>query len=347
MKQRLVSLDVLRGMTVMLMILVNNGVGHNQYPQLTHSAWNGLTLCDLVFPFFLFMVGVSIAFSRPQKEKILSRTIKMFVLGVLLHVWDMWISGHTDLLAHVRLWGVLQRIALCYMMASFFALWVKERFIWPVIVILTLAYTALLHFGNGYVQDETNLASIIDRWLVGSEHLYHKSPVDPEGLMGTISALAHTLIGVTVGRLIRMQRSLNTRLVIVSLLAVVLIAIGIMMVSYLPLNKRIWSPSFVFLSCGLASMLLSFLTLVTNTLKLCRWTLPAQWFGTNAIALYVASEMLAPVAKKYGITAAVYNQCRTMGCSQPFASLIYELLFLLCMTVIAWLLWHKRVFIKL
>lgn len=347
MKQRLISLDVLRGLTVMLMILVNNGVGHDHYTQLTHSAWNGLTMCDLVFPFFLFMVGVSIAFSRPRMEKILSRTLKMFMLGLLLHAWDMWIGGSTDILPHLRLWGVLQRIALCYMMASFITLWVKERYTWPIIVVLTLSYTALLHFGNGYAQDETNLACIIDRWLVGPAHLYHKSPIDPEGLMGTISALAHTLIGVTVGRIIRMQSSLNTRLVIVGLLAVALIAIGIMMMPYLPLNKRIWSPSYVFLTCGLASFLLALLTFVTDILTLRRWALPAQWFGMNAIAIYVASEMLAPVAKRNGITTALYEQYCSIGMSLPMASLCCALAFVLVMTMLAYVLYRNKCFIKL
>lgn len=347
MRQRLISLDVLRGLTVMLMIMVNNGVGHDQYPQLMHSAWNGITLCDLVFPFFLFMVGVSIAFSRPQKEKILVRTLKMFLLGVLLHAWDMWIGGSTDILSHLRVWGVLQRIALCYMMASFIALWVKERYVWPIIVVLTLAYTALLHFGHGYAQDNSNLACIIDQWLVGTEHLYQKNAIDPEGLMGTLSALAHTLIGLTVGRVICMQSGLNTRLVVIGILAIALIAIGIMMTPYLPLNKRIWSPSYVFLTCGLAGMLLTLLTVVTDVLILRRWTLPLQWFGMNAIALYVASEMLAPVVRRYGITMFIYDHYRMIGFSAPLASLCYALTFVLIMALLAYTLYRNKCFIKL
>jgi len=407
-KNRLISLDVLRGLTVAMMILVNNGVGHDQFSQLMHSKWNGLTVCDLVFPFFLFMVGVSIAISmskygpdaraqhalekggwnsdnpteanssrRPIIRKVLIRTVKMFLIGVLLHAWDMWIWGEEDILANLRIWGVLERIALCYCAASFVVLFVKARYIGYIIVSLIIAYAAILKLGNGYAQDETNIACIVDRAIFGVAHLYHKSPVDPEGLLGTIPAIAHTLIGVTIGRFIRQKGELKTRLKFISLFGAVLIVIGILFSFGMPLNKRIWSPSYALVTCGIASLLLALLTYLIDMLGKKKsplqlpqggektdgkktelldrrdgtprfaWYRPFQWFGMNAIILYVASEALAPIMGIIDAPHTVYDSLMGIGFTAEWASLCYSLSFVLLMTVLAAILYWRKIFIKL
>ena len=215
MNHRLLSLDVLRGITIVGMIIVNNGVGERCFVPLEHAVWNGLTPTDLVFPFFLFMVGVSIALSLgkyspaasqplakgPAIRKVLVRSVKLFLIGLLLTFSGPLLRGKPipEILEGLRIWGVLQRIALCYLFAALISLYVRPQHLWRVIAALLIAYTAFLLLGNGYAADETNLACRIDRALVGPSHVYAHSPVDPEGLAGTLSAIAHTLIGVVVG----------------------------------------------------------------------------------------------------------------------------------------------------
>lgn len=354
MKQRLLSLDVMRGMTVFFMIIVNNGVGPDHYDQLDHSRWNGLTCCDLVFPFFLFMVGVSIWFSLGGRKsdgrthlKILGRTLRMFLIGVALHAWDAWVGGKSDILAHLRVWGVLERIALCYGIVSLLVLYVHPRQLWKFIIGLLVLYGVLLLVGNGYAQDESNWASMIDRAICGPDHLYHKSAVDPEGLMGTISAVAHTLLGVCVGYLVKGRDSLTVRMLRMLMVAWLLIVLGgLVMAVGFPLNKRIWSPSYVLVTCALATFLLVLLTFLIDGMRLQRWSRLFQAFGMNAFFLYVLSEMLAPVAGRYEVGDWLYVRFHDVM-SSPLSSLCYSLLFVLVVAIPGWILFRKKIFIKI
>ncbi len=193
--QRLQSLDVMRGLTVAMMILVNNQYGESFAP-LQHAKWNGMTPCDLVFPFFLFIMGISTYLSlmktgfkpsAPVIRKIVKRTVLLFLIGLGIHWFDMALDGHATDFAHLRIWAVLQRIALCYLAVSVFALTVSHRHLIKTIVGLLVLYALILIFGNGYDYDaSTNILARVDLRLFGAGHLYHKSPVDPEGLLGTI-----------------------------------------------------------------------------------------------------------------------------------------------------------------
>lgn len=371
---RLLSLDVLRGLTVVGMILVNNGAGHVHFAPLEHCAWNGMTPCDLVFPFFLFMVGVSIAFSlgkytetnlqaeaqtskAPVIRKILIRTLKMFLIGVLLHAWDMWVWDEENILANLRIWGVLERIALCYCATSLIVIFVRKRYYWHIIVALLALYSIILLIGNGYAQDESNIASIIDRALFGEAHLYHKSPIDPEGLLGTMPSIAHTLIGVVIGMIIKGKEALSERLVRLFTVACSIAIIGYLLSYGFPLNKRIWSPSYVLVTCGLATALLGIFTVVTDIKKREKWSRPFRWFGMNAIILYVVSEMLPSLMWKCKIPSSIYNSLvSVMGYSEAesapetvlqVASLGYALSFVLLMTLLAWAMYRKKFFVKI
>lgn len=366
--KRLLSLDVMRGMTVALMIMVNNGVGHDQYAQLMHSQWNGLTLCDLVFPFFLFMVGVSIAYSQPQPKKVVVRTIKLLFLGIFLHFWDdaIYTINYTlttgtenifntianitnaigNLFSSLRLPSVLGRIALSYCAASLIAKWVKERYTWYIIITLLLAYTIILRLGNGYIEDQTNILAIVDRTLLGSEHLYHKNAIDPEGLLGTISGIAHTLIGLTVGRIIR-KNDLATAFNLIALLGAMLLLAGIALSYGEPFNKRLWTSSYAIFTCGLGTILLSFLFQTIDMQGYKQWCTPFKWFGMNAIVLYSFSEMLSPIAGIFNLPHTIQNHLICFGLSPEFSSLIYALLFVSVMAMIAYLLFRKRIFVKI
>ena len=219
-KKRLLSLDVLRGITVVGMILVNNSGGKLSYDSLQHSVWNGLTLCDLVFPFFLFIMGIStyIALSKfhfqasgPVIRKILKRTLVILCIGWAIHWFHFICEDDFFPLAHLRLTGVLSRIALCYCVVSFVALYVKPKYIGWIIGFLIIGYAVLLGIGNGYTPDSTNILAIIDRNVLGADHLYHKSPIDPEGLTSTLAAIAHTLIGFCCGRIILVKEALEQK----------------------------------------------------------------------------------------------------------------------------------------
>lgn len=360
-KQRLLSLDVLRGLTVAGMILVNNGYGES-FSTLEHSKWNGMTPCDLVFPFFLFMVGVSIfiSMSRHAGEpgmvtKILKRTILLFIIGVALHAWEMIVKGEAgEIISHLRIWGVLQRIALCYCFASLFFNTFKGKYIWRTTIGLLVIYAVILIVGNGYSEDPgTNLLARVDKSLFG-EHLYKKmldgrSPVDPEGLVGVISGIAHTLLGVLAGKVIMTGRD-NTEKVMKLLIIAMSIGIAGYLLSFgLPLNKRIWSPSYVLVTCSLGAGMLGLLTYFIDMLGHNKWCRIFQMFGINAMAVYVVSEMLPCVFKvtgigecTYSIWAAIFNS----GLPQ-MASLGYALTFVSLMALLAWFLFKKKIYIKI
>ncbi len=350
-KRRLAALDALRGLTVLLMVLVNNGVGPAIPQQLQHSAWNGFTLCDLVFPLFLFMVGVSISLSLGSRQpdgptllKILRRTILLFLIGTLLHVWDMFISGDTPILPHLRVWGVLQRIAICYCVTALCVLSMRPRRLLDTAVILLAFYALFLLLCNGYAPDITNGAFIVDSNLFGTNHLYRPDIVDPEGLMGTISAIAQTLIGTCVGLALKQRPLPLMRL----LLFAVLLIIGSIILTQvgLPLNKRVWSPSYVLLTTGIAIFLIGILIALIDMHRSAPWSMPLQMVGHNALALYVLSELISPVLSATGIKQGAY-ELFSQYVASPAASVIYSLLFVVFIALMAWFLHERRIFIKL
>lgn len=345
MNQRLTSLDVLRGITVMFMIIVNNQVGDHVFTQLEHAAWNGLTCCDLVFPFFLFCVGVSINLSHRQTAKSVAvRALKIFCLGLLLMVWNRWLRNNPATWENFRFWGVLQRIAVCYLIASLVHLYVPKRWLWAVIASLLTVYGTILLLFNGYAQDATNIAKVIDLATVGEAHLYAHAPIDPEGLLGTISAVAHTLIGVTVGSQVK-NKSLQLRGKMLRILAFggVLVACGLLVALVLPVNKTVWSPSYTLVTCGIASSVLSALMFVCDHLQWKSWSIPAQWFGMNAIVMFALGGLCAPFMP----TQWLFDTYQSLTGSAEWASFGYTLTYLLTLTPIAFVLWWRRIFIRL
>ena len=357
-KQRLLSLDVLRGMTVAGMILVNNGYGDSFAP-LGHSKWNGMTPCDLVFPFFLFMVGVSIflSLSRHAGEagvamKIFKRTVLMFVIGVALHAWDMLIWGDAaEIPGHLRIWGVLQRIALSYCGASFIFLLCKGKHLWKITLSLLVLYAIILLVGNGYSEvAEENWLAKVDKALFGN-HLYKKaldgrSPIDPEGLVGVISGIAHCLIGVICGKAIMESKGLSEKIMNILVIASAMMIGGYLLSYGLPLNKRIWSPSYVLVTCGMGAALLGLFTWLIDLKGYKKWSIVFQWFGMNALFVYVLSEMFPSVFGVLGISEAIYDFWGFISIPE-WHSLCYALTIDAIMAFFAWLLFRKKIIIKL
>ena len=355
--KRLLSLDILRGITVAGMILVNNGGGPHTFTQLRHCAWNGMTACDLVFPFFLFMVGISTYLSlsksafRPSGmlvRKILKRTLLIAAVGWGIH-WFAAICGGDFLpFGHLRITGVLPRIALCYGLVSLMAITLPHKgFPWMAGGLLVV-YAGLLNLGNGYAQDADNLIAVIDRALLGEAHLYHKSPVDPEGLLSTLSAVAHTLIGFCCGRILLTTADKKDKVIRLFVTGFLLLAIGFLLTDAWPLNKRIWSPTFVLVSCGTASLLLATL-MVTIDLRGQRgsWQTFFHVFGVNPLFLYVASEAVAIVVDSLHAKAPVYQALEAVVVNPYLASLAYAVLFVGAMGALGYPLYKKKIYIKL
>ncbi|MBR6981091.1 MAG: DUF1624 domain-containing protein [Prevotella sp.] len=354
-KQRLLSLDILRGITVAGMILVNNGYGES-FEMLRHSKWNGMTPCDLVFPFFLFIVGISTYLSlskcnfQPSTQvvwKIIRRTVLLFAIGLAINWFDHAIEGDLLCFGHLRIWAVLQRIALCYGIVSIFVLFVNHKYILPTIIVLLLGYAAILVWGNGYAEDTSNILARVDLSLFGYDHLYHKSPVDPEGLLGTISSVAHVLIGFLCGKAIKENRDVKDKVVALFVAGTVMVTLGYLLSYGLPLNKRIWSPSYVLVTCGLAALLQGLLMVIIDIKGKHKWTTFFRVFGINPLFLYVASEVFAIVFGHVGISEAVFNGIHSVITHPQTASLAYALSFVTFNFILGYILYRKKIYIKL
>jgi len=360
---RLLSLDILRGLTVAGMILVNNGYGES-FSTLRHSAWNGMTPCDLVFPFFLFIMGVSCYLSLSKGNfsptpqvivRIAKRTVLLFLIGLFINWFHNAVNGDWLCFDHLRLWAVLQRIALCYCLVSVFALTCNHRFTIPLILLLLTVYTLFIIVGNGYAEDPAvNIIAQVDLRLFGYEHLYHKSAVDPEGLLGTIPSVAHVLIGFYCGKLIKQRQTVAEKLTAIFVVGAVCTFVGYLLSFGLPLNKRIWSPSYVFATCGMAALLLALImnvvdlkpaigrsTALRPLFHVCRV------FGVNALALYASSELLAILFGHFGVSSAIYDAIHAALPWPKWASLGYALTFVAINYALGYLLYRRKIYIKL
>ena len=354
--KRLISLDVLRGITVAGMILVNNSGGRETFAPLRHADWNGLTPCDLVFPFFLFMVGIStyISLNKFHFEatpktliKILKRTAIILLIGWSIHWFARVCGGDFLPFDHLRLTGVLPRIALCYLAVSMFALYGNHRYTLSIATLILIGYAILLLIGNGYQNNETNLLAIGDRALIGEAHLYTKRPIDPEGLVSTIGAIAHTLIGFYCGKLIMKSPKNEEKVVQLFLFGFIITAIGLLFTFSLPINKRIWSPTFTWVTCGLATSLLAYLM---YRIDIKQKTAGCNFFliyGVNPLFLYVMSEVLAIIFGKFGIKEVICNGINSILGEGCIASATYAIGFMLLHGAIGYYLWKKRIYIKI
>ncbi len=348
---RIVSIDILRGMTVAAMILVNNGLSPS-FAILEHAEWNGMTPTDLVFPFFLFIMGISTYISlrkynfewnRQTVWKIVRRALLLFLIGMAMRWYAKWWNGTQWDLSNLRYFGVLQRIALCYLAAGLFAIGVKHKYTLPTVVILLVGYTIILLTGNGYTPDiNQNIVGRIDLNLFGYDHLYHGNPIDPEGLLSTIPAIAHTLIGFYCGK-IMLTRQSNALYPIGS----VLVILGYLLQFWLPLNKIIWSPSYTLASCGLAALCLA---LLTNSPRSTLHSPLKKFFlvfGVNPLALFVLSGLLAITFSHIGVNGAVATFARWLFTMPELQSLIFALFYVLVCWLVGYILYRRHIYIKL
>lgn len=380
---RLLSLDILRGITIAGMILVNNpGDWGAIYAPLKHAEWNGLTPTDLVFPFFMFIMGVSMSFSfskfngrygAPFWRKLIKRTCVLFLLGVALSwfslVMNNLVHGDGSLsvlqvlfpLQDVRILGVLQRLALTYCAASVLVATIgKQSRLIAVAAAILVAYYLLLAFGHGFELSDRNIIAITDRSLWGEGHMYRewlpdggRISFDPEGLLSTLPGIAHVLIGYFCGQMVRQKLPLNERLVQLAIVGIALLFSGLLLSYGCPFNKKVWSPTFVLATCGFAFLLLVFLIWLIDVKKRQKWGSPFQKFGMNPLFIYVFASALAvvieviPIGNGTGLQAGIYAFLARIFPVPELASLVYALLFVSLNGAIAHFLYKKRIFIKI
>lgn len=352
--KRFASVDALRGITVAAMLLVNDpGDWGHVYAPLLHAEWHGCTPTDLVFPFFLFIVGASIALGilprieagadpRPLRRAVWVRGLKIVALGVLLHALAWWWLDKPTF----RPLGVLPRIGVCFIAAALLAMATKPRAQWALTGALLLGYWALLAAGGSY-EPWTNLASRVDTWLFGAMN-YQYDPAtglghDPEGLLSTLPALATTLLGIRAGDWLR--RGEAKRLLPAGVAA---LALGALWSLAFPLNKNLWTSSYVLWTAGWAA-----LTLWTahELIDVRGWPALGRSFGVNAIAAYAGSALMVYAFSALGWWEAIYRIGFAGWMTPRFGPYVPSLAFAVAFVALWWLVvrwmdrrgWHWKV----
>lgn len=391
MNQRFYSLDVFRGATVALMILVNNpGSWGHIYPPLEHASWHGVTPTDLVFPFFLFAVGNAMAFVLPKLEaagegvfwkKIIRRTLLILLIGLFLNWFPFikWEAGHltgkpwsyvTDegKILGVRIFGVLQRIALCYFFASLIAHYFKQRGAFVASAFILLAYWFLCVAANP--ADPYSLpgwfGTKLDIAIAGEAHVYRGEgqPFDPEGLMSIPAAIVEVIFGWLAGSYILQKGKTNEMVNGLFVAGCVLIFAGYCWDMVFPINKKIWTSSYAVYTTGLALLILAVMIYVIEFKGWQgKWSHFFDVFGKNALFIFVLSGTLPRLLALIRIPGAIAadgkltyltpfswfyeNICKKILVSEPRAgSLIYALCFITMMWFFAWILDKKKIYIK-
>ncbi len=377
--ERLVALDVFRGLTVALMILVNTpGSWAHIHPPLRHAQWHGLTPTDLVFPFFLFIVGVAISLgfssrlekgaSRPDLvRKITTRSIIIFGLGLFLNGFPFGLVGDVGFregLSGLRIWGVLQRIAVCYLLVGLVVVFFGNRGRWLVMIGWLLTYELLMRlslvagWGAGSFALEDNFIRLLDLQTVGASHMHQVGRVafDPEGLLSTLPAAVTTLLGFLTGDFLRQPKPLTSRLGRLFLVGLLLTSLGWNLALFEPLNKQLWTSSYVALTGGFAILFLAFCLWVIDVKDWRHGSQLAVVFGRNPLLVFVGSGVLVrtldlikvtnSVGDKTSLKYAIYH-----GVFEPLAgpvngSLLYALSFLALWLVLLYYLHAKDIHIK-
>ena len=311
--KRFLALNVFRGMTICLMIIVNTpGNGATTFSPLNHANWNGFTPTDLVFPSFLFAVGNAMSFvmskwnTLKQSEvlwKIFKRTAIIFLLGYLMY-WFPFIklSGDNQISVapfnETRVFGVLQRIALCYGIASLMVYYLKPKMALIISVAFLFLYWLSLYLLGDPVAPlslEGNAVLRLDRWLIGEKHMYHGDGIafDPEGLLSTLPAIANVIGGYVAGKFIQQKGNTYEGLSILLLSGATLLFLGYAWDLSFPINKKLWTSSFVLYTVGLDCIILAAIIYITQFKNKTSWTYFFEVFGRNPLFIYLLSELVA------------------------------------------------------
>jgi predicted acyltransferase len=350
-RPRLTSLDVLRGLTILGMIVVNNqGDGNHVLPSLGHATLNGITVADLVFPFFLVILGVSMAISfakhRPTLAKVLRRSALLFALGFFLNAFP-----HFDP-AEVHIMGVLQRIALVYLATALVVLYVPRKGQLATAAALLVGYFGLMTLipvpghGAGVLTPDGNLAGFLDRALLGAKHVYGNGPYDPEGLLSTLPAVVTALIGVWAGDWVRNQGVTTAVTKRLATAGLALAVAGAAWAPLFPINKKLWTSSYVLFTGGCALILLALTYEAVEVRGFRKLGRPFEVLGLNAILVYMASEELAYVLNETHFKPWLYTRVLTPFAGEILGSLLFSLTLAAVTWILAGALYRRRVFLK-
>lgn len=384
--QRLLALDILRGITIAGMILVNNpGSWGHIYAPLAHAEWHGLTPTDLVFPFFMYIMGISTYFSLRKYDfkfsgatlwKICRRTVVIFAIGLAIAWFGMFLRGITSGKAlaeavftfdHIRILGVMPRLAICYGFGSLIALALSKKALPWFIAGMLVVYAVILFVGNGFEFASNNVIAIVDNAVLGPDHMYtdhvagESLKFDPEGLLSTLPSIAHMLIGFVCGGLIVGTKDNNLRINKLFIIGTILTVSGFLLDFGIPINKKIWSPTFVLTTCGLAASFLGLLIWIIDIKGYRRWCRFFEAFGINPLFMYCLGAVLSIIigaikvpyaAVESGITTLkgwIYQAVLMPACADnaTLASLCFAILFVLLNWCIGDILYKKKIYIKI
>jgi len=371
---RILSIDILRGITIAGMILVNNpgGPEEDSFTPLTHAEWIGLTPTDLVFPTFMFIMGITtylslrkfnFTWSKSCARKVAKRAFLLWGIGLAIALLLTMIRGAVhpeewhgfgDMFAHLRILGVLPRLGICYGLAAVVALSVKHKLIPWLIAILFIAYYIILELGNGYAHDSSNILAIVDNIVLGADHTYKWDTPDPEGLLSTLPALGHVLIGFCVGKTIMNLKDLNDKIERLFVIGAVLMLAGVLLAYACPISKKLWTPTFALTTCGIGSTLLALMTWVIDKRhRTGRITEFFHVFGVNPLALYVLSDLILipysiiPFFSKQTLQQVLFKDVFSSFLPLPWASLLWACICVMTCWVVGLWLYKKKIYIKL
>ncbi len=389
---RYTALDVLRGMTIAGMILVNNpGSWGKIFPPLKHAAWHGCTPTDLVFPFFLFIVGAALSFAfakygetlnKTSTLKVVKRAFFIFLTGLLLHAFPFYnLNPNPDLsfienwvayIGRIRIFGVLQRIALCYLVGALIALWLQKpkKIIIAGVSLMFLHWLILVVFGgDDPFSKEGTIAGVIDQFLVGTNHISKSFgfPFDPEGTLGVLSGSATVLFGYLIGGLIRKSKDKITAVGDLYTIGLVALGAGIVMSTFIPINKPLWTPSYVIYAGGWSVIMLAFFVYLIDIKGKEKYFFPFKALGLNPLFAFVMAGVMARTLgriirwetlvlqddgtfKEVTTSAASWiyqNCCVSLLGHNEWGSLLHAIAYVAIFTTMAIILYKKKIVIKL
>ncbi len=367
--KRLLSLDVFRGLTIIGMIIVNSAGNNTAYPFVSHSEWNGCTLADLVFPFFVFIVGVALVISLTKRIaqgeplnklffEVLKRSAIIFLLGLFLNAFGHYFF-HFDF--DIRITGVLQRIALCYFFAALLFIYTSiaiQALIMVMILVgywLLMTYVPVPGFGTGNLTPAGNLATYLDQLLINSKHLF-RGVNDPEGILSTLPAIATALLGNLTGKWLISNYSQKIKCIGMLLIGILALFLGWLWGLWFPINKSIWTSSYVLWTEGWALCLLALFYWLIEIKNWRQWSKFFEIFGVNAIAAYflhiffleIQSFIRLPGIDGAQVSSRLFITQHLFGwASLQNASLFYALCYTLLWFFVLWIFYRNKIFIKI
>lgn len=365
--ERYLALDVLRGLTIALMIVVNTPGDWNAiYAPFRHSDWHGFTLTDLVFPTFLFVVGNALSFSMGKLQtlshtaflqKVFKRTLIIFAIGVLLHAfpfvrYEQGSFAWKDLSA-TRLWGVLQRIAVCYCIAAVLIRYCKRNAVIVISILILLLYWGILYvFGTqpDPYSLEANAVGKLDRLYLAPANMYrhYNFPFDPLGLLSTLPAIVNVIAGYFAGMFIKTQGNKAGKILMAG---IILVATGAIWDLAFPINKPLWTSSYVVYSTGFDLILLAVLIQVIDLWQFKKWTYFFEVFGKNPLFIYIIAWIVIVLLGTIrvdgrSLSGMLYRSGFTSWLSGKNASLLFSVVYMLVIWLIGYIMDKRRIYVK-